>query len=100
MKKNIEYSIANIEELKNDFDKYNSLISENLAKIEREYLNISDVLSTPNSNKIMPDLYKLVKKYDDIVKNKGIAFNKSLDTAINEYNEFVNQLKETVRGSK
>lgn len=100
MSKNIEYSISNIEDLKNNFDKYNSLISENLSKIEKEYLNITDVLSTPNSNVIVPELYNLVKKYNDIVTSNGISFNKSLDTAIKEYSEFVNQLKETVRGDK
>ena len=100
MNKNIEYSITNIEELKNNFDKYNSLITENLSKIEKEYLNITDVLSTPNSNVIVPELYNMVKNYNTIVTKNGISFNNSLDTAIKEYSEFVSQLKETVRGDK
>ena len=100
MNKNIEYSIADIEELKKKFDKNNSQILEKLKILEKEYLNIDDVLNTPNSNKIMPELYNIIKKYDSIVTNQGVYFDSVFKTTIDEYSKFVNDLSNTIEGDK
>ena len=100
MSRNIEYSITNIEELKTNFEKNNSLILENLKKLEKEYNNMSEVLSTPNSNKIIPELYDIIKKYDDIVTYKGIYFYNVFKITIKEYNQFVNELSQRVEGGE
>ena len=100
MSKNIEYIISDIEKLKNDFNKNNSLIIEKLRIIEKEYSNMSNVLSTPNSNKIIPEIYNIVKKYDNYVETNGSLLDKSLSLTVKEYNTFISGLQSSIKGGK
>ena len=100
MNKNIEYSIDSIEELRDKFEKNNSLIIDKLKVLEKEYNEISEVLSTPNSNKTMPELYSMIKKYDNITSRNGRYFDSVFNTAIKEYSNFINELKISVGGEE
>ena len=100
MNKNIEYTISDIEKLRNDFKKNNLLIIEKLKILEKEYSTISDVLSTPNSNNIMPELYNLIKRYDEYTTENGLYFDGVFNTAIDEYDNFIKELKDSIRGGK
>lgn len=96
--KNIEYSISNIQEFKKNFKENNNLILDNIKLLEKEFDSIGNVLSTPKSNEIMPELYLMIKKYDEMITNNGIYFDDVLNTAINEYSSFINELEMTLEG--
>ena len=61
---------------------------------------MNEVLSTPNSNKMVPELYSIIKKYDDMVTNRGAYFDNVFKTAITEYNQFINELSQSVKGGE
>ena len=99
-KVNIKYSINNIQEIKKRFEENNNLILEKIKILEKEYGNIKEVLSTPNSDKVMPELQGLIKKYDENVTDNGIYFDKVFNTIIKEYDEFMKETEESVGGAK
>ena len=98
-KNSINYSIKNFEEIRNKFIENNNLIKDTLKILEKEYSNMSDILNTPNSNKIVPELYKRMKDYDEMVNSKGMYFDKVFTTVINEYNEFIINTKNSIGGN-
>ena len=100
MKANINYSITDIKNLKNNFKNNNSEIIEKLKILEREYTNMNDILSTPNSNKIIPELCRLIKQFDEYTTSSGLYFDGIFNTVIDEYSSFVAELSNSVRGVK
>ncbi len=96
-KYSINYSVDNVDKIKNIFEKNNNEILERLRILEKEYGNMKDVLSTPNSDKIMPELYYLIKNYDEEVTKKGIYFNKVFNTIIKEYENFGKEIEDVIR---
>lgn len=94
----IAYSIKTIENFKKKFEENNNNISEKIDIIKREYKNMSNVLNTPNSSKIMPELYEMIDKYDKYVKDETVYFDKVFNTIITEYNSLVHEIKNKVEG--
>lgn len=99
-KVSIKYSVNNIVDIKNTFEKNNNTILEKLKELEKEYGNIKEVLSTPNSDKIMPELQELIKNYDNGVTEKGLYFDKVFNSIIKEYDEFMMKTGKAVGGDK
>ena len=95
---NINYSINNIQNLKKNFEENNNRILEKIKVLEKEYKDMKEVLSTPNSDKIMPQLSDLIKKYDENVTKNGLYFEKVFNTILKEYNEFMMETEKSVGG--
>lgn len=95
-KTTIAYSIKAIESFKKSLEENNKNIIEKLGVLKNEYKNMSSILSTPNSNKIIPEIYDVVNKYDKYVKEKEMYFDKVLNVILTEYKEFNDELKNSV----
>ena len=96
-KYSINYFVGNISSVKKNFEKNNTEILERLRILEKEYDNMKEVLSTPNPDKIMPELYYLIKKYDEEITQRGLYFNKVFSTIIEEYDIFSKEIEDVIR---
>ena len=95
---NINYSINNIQNLKKNFEENNNRILEKIKVLEKEYKDMKEVLSTPNSDKIMPQFSDLIKKYDENVVRKGLYFERVFNTILKEYNKFMMETEKSIGG--
>ena len=86
--------------MKNVFEKNNSEIINCLNKLDKDYDDMSNVLSTPNSNKIIPTFQEYVREKKQYVNDKDNYFKNVLNTIVNEYNNFLDETEESVNGGR
>ena len=91
---NVMLKIDDIKKLKKSLNSNNKAIIDKLNVLKKEYRDIPNILNTPNSNMMIPELYKIVDKYDKYINEMDNYFN----NAINKYTELMNNIRTMVEG--
>ncbi len=99
-KTEIKCTIDDIQKMKETIEKNNNDILECLKELDKNYEDMPNVLSTPNSSKMIPEFLDYVRKQEQFMIESGNYYKKVFNTIISEYNEFINETKEKVGGDK
>lgn len=87
---------ADIAKLEAIFVENNQIILEKISILKDEYNNFSNVLQTPNSNKIVPELYDIICKQKDMIEEKDLFFRKSFKVIMKSYEKFWSDTKKSI----
>lgn len=93
---NISCEVKDIEKMFSTFTKSNEIIMESLKEMKKEYSEISNVISTPNSNKIMPQICDFIFKYEKMTGENDVKFKNIFNTIIDEYSSFMSNTKKII----
>ncbi len=96
----IKCTVQDIQRMQEVFEKNNSEILECLNKINKELEEMPNVLSTPNSNKIIPEFLNYGKNRYKFVSESSELFKKRFELIINEYSSFMEEVKDSIEKNK
>ena len=92
----IKYDEKTVLDAQNRIDMYNSEILEALEKIDIEFNNMEETLSTPKSKPAIAYFIDYYNNAVDYVRNSKDNYNNMFNNINNEYHEYNNIVKEMV----
>ena len=95
----IKYDQNSLDIVSNKFQNSNSMIIDNLESIKNELDELSNILYTPKSSRIIPEEIKYLDEIITNTKEKDSYFKNTFNTIKNEYSLFNQEVNDSVGGN-
>lgn len=92
----LEESLKNVQDI---FMENSDTILDNFQLIGRELEDISNVLSTPKSTKVLPEFLEYLKNEEQLISEKKNIYNDKFNNIIVKYQNLKNEVQSMVGDS-
>lgn len=94
----IRFESTNISNVQDKFKKENNELLQEIENFHKELYEISTILNTPRSSKVIPEQIEILERMEDYIKKQDVYFDNVFNIAKNEYNNFDQKVKSMVGG--
>ena len=94
----VKFNISNIKDVQAKVNSNNTQILEIIKQLSSELENIETILSTPKSRTYIPKYLEYFKSEEKYLTSAIAGYDTKFNSIINEYNNYVSNIKEMVGG--
>lgn len=95
--KDIQCNVLKLQEIKNTFNKLNDELLDEIKKMQKEVINLDEILKTPKGDEFIELFNDFMKERLDKFNNEYGIIRKNFDISIMEYTSFLDEIKEMVK---